>query len=89
MAEPRIDPAPLDVDAVPVVAVGTALWAVALGLCLVFRERLANDGRSWWWAACAWGVALGLIGLRHVRRRRAAIVRAESAVTDDGVAQAP
>jgi hypothetical protein len=51
------------------VAVGTALWAVALVLMVVLRDRLADDGRGdWVWVAAA-GVFLGLVGLWHVRRR--------------------
>lgn len=82
MSETRTDPAPLDVDAVPVVAAGTALWTLALVVCLLIRDRLADDGRSWWIGACAWGVGLGLVGLRHSRRRRRAITRAESGEPD-------
>lgn len=54
-----------------VVAVGTALWAIGLVLALVLHGRLADDGRGdWVWVAAA-GVFLGLVGLRHVRRRAA------------------
>jgi hypothetical protein len=56
---------------VAAVAVGTALWAVALVLTLVLHDRLTDDGRGdWVWIAAA-GVFLGLVGLRHVRRRAA------------------
>jgi hypothetical protein len=54
---------------VTAVAVGTALWAIALVLTLVLHDRLTDDGRSdWVWIAAA-GVFLGLVGLWHVRRR--------------------
>ena len=56
---------------VTTVAVGTALWAIALVLTVVLHDRLADDGRGdWVWIAAA-GVFLGLIGLWHVRRRAA------------------
>ena len=77
MSDKLVDPAPLDVDAVPVVVAGTVLWAIALVVCLLALDDLRDAGRGWWPVACGWGVALGLIGLRHTRRRRAAIARAE------------
>lgn len=74
MAAPRRpDPEPLETDDVKVVALGTVLWAVALVAALLLRGRLDEDGRgSWVWVAAA-GLALGLIGIRHVRRRRSAL----------------
>lgn len=78
MSERRREPGPVDVDAVPVVVAGTAMWAVGLVVCVVLRDRLGDDGRSWWTAACAWGVGLGLFGLLHCVRRRAAIAGAEA-----------
>ena len=55
-----------------VVALGTAAWAVVLVLAVVLRDRLDDQGRgAWVWVAAA-GTFLGLVGLRHVRRRRAA-----------------
>jgi hypothetical protein len=65
--------APLDVDGVRAVTVGTALWAIALVACLVFTNRLRDDGHLWWIATCACGVVFGLAGLTYVLRRRAAI----------------
>ena len=68
----RPDPDPLETNDVLVVAMGTAAWAVALLLAVVLREQLDDQGRgSWVWVAAA-GTFLGLVGLRHVRRRRAA-----------------
>lgn len=67
----RPAPEPLETSDVAVVAVGTALWAIALVLTLVLHDRLADGGRGdWVWIAAA-GVFLGLVGLRHVRRRSA------------------
>ena len=54
-----------------VVTVGTALWAVALLLTLVFHGTLEDHGNGdWVWVALA-GFLLGLLGLQHVRRRAA------------------
>lgn len=74
MAPPRRpDPEPLETDDLLVVLVGTVLWLLALGLALVFRDRLDEHSRgSWLWVALA-GTFLGLVGLRHVRRRRRAL----------------
>ena len=71
-ASPAGEVAPLDVDGVRAVSIGTALWAVALVACLVFTDRLRDDGHLWWTATCACGVALGLAGLAYVLRRRRA-----------------
>jgi hypothetical protein len=74
MAPPRRpDPEPLETDDVTVVTVGTALWGVALVVTVVFRDRLGDEGRSSWAWICAAGVLLGLLGVRYVRRRRAAM----------------
>ena len=60
---------------------GRSPWARSRGACcssplLVAYPRLDDDGRgSWVWIAAA-GFGLGLLGVRHVRRRRAALSRA-------------
>ncbi len=69
---------PLDVDAVRTVQVGTALWAIALVVTLVFRDTLTDDGRSWWIWTCVAGVLLGLVGLLVTTRRRRRIAAARS-----------
>jgi hypothetical protein len=62
---------PLDVDGTTSVAVGTALWAVAgLVLLVFFRDDLAADGREWWLWTCLAGVGTGLLGWTYCRRRR-------------------
>lgn len=71
----RPAPQPVDSDAVPVVAVGTALWAFALLVTLLLHDRLQDSGHGdWVWVALA-GTGLGLLGLWHVRRRRDALAR--------------
>lgn len=59
-------------DAVRVVAGGTALWLVAFLVLLAFADPLAGADRLvWLWTALV-GFLLGLLGLRLcvVRRRR-------------------
>ena len=79
----RSDPEPLETNDVAIVTVGTVLWGVALLAALVFHDRLADGGNEGWiWIFLA-GTFLGLIGVRYVRRRRAAIRRGLSKI--DGV----
>jgi Protein of unknown function (DUF2530) len=60
----------METDDVRIVALGTALWVVALVATLVFHDHLADqDDGDWMWVALA-GVFLGFVGLRHVRRRQ-------------------
>jgi Protein of unknown function (DUF2530) len=70
MDPPERQVAPLDVDAVRTVQVGTALWAVALVVALVLRDPLSDDGREWWIWTCVAGVVLGLLGIVITTRRR-------------------
>jgi len=76
MAPPRRpDPEPLETDDVRAVTVGTVAWGVLLLALLAAYPRLDDDGRgSWVWIAAA-GFGLGLVGVRHVRRRRTALSR--------------
>jgi len=67
--------APLDVDAVRTVQVGTALWAVALVVALLARDHLDDQGREWWLWTCVAGLVLGLIGMVITTRRRARLAR--------------
>lgn len=74
----RPDPEPLEADDVAIVTGGTVLWAVALLVSFVLRDRLADGGNeNWIWIFLA-GAFLGLIGIRYVRRRRAALRRSVS-----------
>ena len=70
----RPDPEPLETDDVRIVAGGTALWAVAL-LVLGALQLLGVGVRGWWIGMCAYGLALGLLGVRYCQRRRDAIAR--------------
>ena len=74
----RPDPEPIETDEVRVITIGTALWAVALVASLLLHDRLAEAGNeNWVWIFLA-GTLLGLLGIRYVRRRRAAIERARA-----------
>ncbi len=69
--ERRPDPEPLQTNDVLIVGGGTVLWAVALAVLLVLKAA-GTDVHDWWWQMCLAGMALGLLGLRSVRRRRGA-----------------
>ena len=69
--------APLDVDGVRTVEVGSAVWLVAFIALLPFYGALQDSGRTWWLWTCLAGFGLGLVGLEYCRRRRKA--RAELA----------
>jgi hypothetical protein len=66
--------APVDVDGLRVVAVGTLVFAVAAVLTGLRRDQLAADGHGDWFAICVSGAGLGLLGLLYcwnrVRQRR-------------------
>ena len=64
--------APLDIDGVRTLEVGTALWAVAFVALLPFYGRLEEDGHLWWLWTCMAGFGLGGFGLEYCRRRRRA-----------------
>lgn len=72
--------APLDVDGVRTVAVGTALWLVGFLGLLPFYGTLDEAGRTWWLWTCLAGVGLGLFGIDFCRRR----TRARSAQATRG-----
>jgi hypothetical protein len=66
------DVAPLDVDGVRTVEVGSALWLIAFVALLPFYGRLEDAGHLWWLWTCLAGFGLGLIGLEYCRRQRKA-----------------
>lgn len=72
------DPPPLETDDVRVVAVGTALWGVAL-VVLGIARLAGADVRGWWLAMCAGGLVLGGVGVGYCQRRRDAIARDRAA----------
>jgi len=66
------DVAPLDVDGVRTVEIGTALWLIGFLGLLPFYGRLEESGNLWWLWTCLAGFGLGLLGLEYCRRRRRA-----------------
>ena len=68
--ERREDPPPYELDDVRVVAVGTGLWVVALGVLLV-ADLAGARVPGWQPLMCVAGTVLGLVGLRVTRRRAA------------------
>jgi hypothetical protein len=75
--------APLDVDGVRTLQVGTAIWAIAFLLLLPFYSQLADDGHLWWLWTCAAGFGLGTLGWDHCRRRRNARAAGKSAASGE------
>jgi Protein of unknown function (DUF2530) len=75
----------METDDVRVVTIGTGLWAVGLVLTLVLHGRLAEHGNGDWVWIMAAGLFLGLVGIRHVRRRRA-FLRRTAATEPSGTA---
>ena len=61
--------APLDLDGVRTMEVGTALWLVCFIGLLPFYGALRESGRTWWLWTCLAGLGLGLFALDHCRRR--------------------
>lgn len=76
----RPDPEPLETNDLAVVTLGTMAWVVALVTLFALRDALEPQTRTQWAWVCAAGIFLGLIGLRHVRRRQAA--RRHAAATE-------
>jgi hypothetical protein len=76
----------MESDDVLVVTVGTALWAIGLAVTLVLHDRLSEHGNGDWVWIMAAGLFLGLVGIRYVRRRRAAL---RAAPTDASQADEP
>lgn len=68
--------APVDVDGIKAVAVGTVAWSVAFVVLALFKDRLDAADRGWWLWTCLAGVGLGLLGLEYCRKRRDALAAA-------------
>lgn len=66
----RIEIQPMETNDVLIVAIGTALFAVAFVVLLALRASLEHSGHGRWpWIALS-GMLLGLIGLVYCRRRQ-------------------
>ena len=64
------DVAPLDLDGVRTMQVGTALWAIGFVVLFLLRHRLDDHGHEWWVGVAGAGFGLGLVGWEHTTRRR-------------------
>ena len=79
------DVAPVDVDGVQVVAVGSAAWVVALVVVLVDHAELVASGRQWWITTALLGLALALPGMGYCLRRRSRIRSGRPADRTEGM----
>ena len=75
MKESRPAPPPLEANDRLVTLTGTAGWALALIVLLIFRDHLPAADRWWIWT-CAAGLAMGLFALWYVPRFKRARARA-------------
>lgn len=66
----RPDPAPVKTDARKVLVVGVALWVIALAVMLFLLQPLQEQNLMWMLWTCVAGLALGVIGLLYLLRRR-------------------
>lgn len=73
--------APLDVDGVRTVEVGTVLWGLAFVALLPFYSSLEEAGNLWWLWTCTAGLGLGLLGTEYCRRRRDRALEASRTTT--------
>lgn len=70
--------APLEVNGVTAVTIGTGLWSVATLVMVIMRDQLEASGRGDWIAIGVCGIILGLLGMRYTKRRAARIEQANS-----------
>lgn len=68
----------LDLDGVQLGAVGTGIWVVLAIAATLLQDQLSARGSLWWRDVAYAGVALGVIGLRHVVVRRNRLRAGES-----------
>ncbi|GAA0640584.1 DUF2530 domain-containing protein [Streptomyces thermocarboxydovorans] len=70
-------PEPLEGPVVGTVVGGTIVWFVLFLVQLPFYGWFEEHGHTWWLWTCLAGGGLGLIGIWYVRKRDAAIKRAQ------------
>lgn len=61
---------PLDEDGVVVGLVGTAIFAVAVGVLWFFYPHLERTGDQWWLATAITGTCLGILGTLYCYSRK-------------------
>ena len=69
--------APLEVNGITAVTLGTGIWSVATLVMVLMRDQLEASGRGDWIAIGFSGIILGLLGMRYTKRRAARIDRAK------------
>jgi hypothetical protein len=79
------DVAPVDVDGVQVVAVGSLGWLGALVFVLVDHRDLVASGRQWWITTALLGLALALPGMGYCLRRRSRLRSGRPADPTEGM----
>jgi hypothetical protein len=67
--------APLEVNGITAVTLGTAIWSIATVIMVLMRDQLTDAGRGHWIAIGVAGIILGLLGIRYTKRRVARIER--------------
>ena len=75
---PKKELAPLEVNGITAVTIGTGIWSVATLIMVLMRDQLEASGRNNWIAIGVCGIILGLLGMRYTKRRAARIERAKA-----------
>ena len=73
--------APLEVNGITAVTIGTGLWSVSTIVMVLMRDQLEASGRGDWIAIGVCGIILGLLGMRYTKRRAARIERAKESTS--------
>jgi hypothetical protein len=69
--------APLEVNGITAVTIGTGIWSVATLIMVLMRDQLEASGRNNWIAIGVCGIILGLLGMRYTKRRATRIEQAK------------
>ena len=69
--------APLEVNGITAVTIGTGIWSVATLIMVLMRDQLEASGRGNWIEIGVCGIILGLLGMRYTKRRAARIEQAK------------
>ena len=70
--------APLEVNGITAVTLGTVIWSVATLIMVLMRDQLEASGRSNWISIGVCGIILGLLGMRYTKRRATLIERTKA-----------
>ena len=75
---PQKELAPLEVNGITAVTLGTIIWSVATLIMVLMRNQLEEAGRGNWIAIGVAGIVLGLLGMRYTKRRAARIEKSKA-----------